>query len=39
MNDSDVGALVGVFLSAFGLGIISSYLLRVFLRAAGFIAR
>jgi hypothetical protein len=36
MNESDVAELVSYFLGAFGLGMASSVLLRVFRKAAGF---
>ena len=39
MNDSDVAELVGWFLSAFGVGFMLGYLLRVFRRAADFVSR
>jgi hypothetical protein len=37
MTDSDVAGLVGYFLSAFAVGLLSSYLLKLFIRLAGFI--
>lgn len=39
MTDFDVAELVGYFLSAFGLGYTIGYILRVFLRAAGYVGR
>lgn len=39
MIDADVASLVGFFLSAFGVGFIAGYLLRVFNRGAGYIGR
>lgn len=37
MTDSDVAELIGYFLSAFGIGFIAGYLLRVFRRAVDLI--
>jgi len=37
MTESDVSALIGYFLSSFGVGMISAILLRIFRRAAGFV--
>jgi hypothetical protein len=36
MNESDIAALVGYFLSAFGLGFTIGYILRVFVRSADY---
>jgi hypothetical protein len=39
MSDSDVADLVGFFLSAFAVGLISAFLIRVFVRFAGVVTR
>jgi|GEM_PF-6008294 len=35
--DTDLASLVSWFLSSFGVGIISGYILNVFRRAAGYV--
>jgi hypothetical protein len=39
MNDADVAELIGYFLSAFALGLISGYVLHLFRRAGTYISR
>jgi hypothetical protein len=38
-SESDIAELVSLFLSCFGIGFLMSYLLRIFIRASGYIAR